>query len=243
MAYWADSGFTAAGAHRPTSENPAAWYVWHFTHKSNLGLIAARGGLAPDATAEPTVTVADPSIKGRRAVTPVVPVDSSSYPRSAMVADHVPWYFAPRSPTLLRVVTGHNLPYQEGHAPLVLLGMRLGDVSASRTAWCYSDRNAAANFVRFGTSVSALPQFIDFELMKVRSWTNTQDDPDRAARRAAEVLVYGDSPIELVSAVVTSNEETLSEARDILSECPGRRAYQVLPSFLYQPYQPRRIST
>ncbi|HZM55346.1 MAG TPA: DUF4433 domain-containing protein [Acidimicrobiales bacterium] len=218
--YWADSGFMAAGPSGPMREDPLSWYVWHFTHKRNLDRIAAAGGLVPDSTAQPAAAVTDQSIKGRRALTLVVPTDAPTYPRNVTVADHVPWYFAPRSPTLFRVVTGYNLPYKEGHAPLVLLGLKLGDLAASGSTWCYSDRNAAANIVRFGTSVAALPRFIDFDLMSEKMWAYTRDDPDRPARRAAEVLVHGHTPIGLVSAVVTSNHDTLSVARGMLGSSP-----------------------
>lgn len=233
-AYWTESGFTSAGESGPTTNDPQDWYVWHFTHQRNLTSIAGLSGLAPDSIAQPEATVTDQSIKGRRALTQVAPVDAPTYPRNVTVADHVPWYFAPRSPTLLRVVTGYNLPHKEGHAPLVLLGMRLGDLIGSGLTWCYTDRNAAANIVRFGTNVSLLAQFIDFDLMCRKKWSNTTDDPDRSARRAAEVLVHSHVPIALVSAVVTSNHATLSVASAILDSLPGNRLYRVIPSFLYQ---------
>ena len=130
-------------------------------------------------------------------------------------------------------MTGYNLDYKEGHKPLVLLGLRLGDLTLSGRTWCYSDRNAAANIVRFGTDITALPDFIDFDLMCETMWSYTRDDPDRPARRAAEVLVLGHAPISLVTAVVCAGEETLSGARAILGH-PGDRSYWVIPSFLYQ---------
>ncbi len=232
MGVWDASGFTAAGPGKPSRRDPAAWYVWHFTHHRNLPQIASAGCLQPDSTARPTAPVTDPSIKQRRSTTPVDPLDASGYPRSS-VADHVPWYFTPRSPTLLRVVDGWNLAYQEGHRPLVLLGIRLADLAESNLNWCYSDRNAATSFVRFGTNLAALPSFIDFDLMTAREWKNTDEDPDRASRRAAEVLVHGRVPIGLVTAVAASNDDTLSDARATLDKCSGRRVYRVIPSYLY----------
>jgi hypothetical protein len=166
MGLWDDSGFTAAGPGRPSKRDPGAWYVWHFTHRRNLERIVSVGGLDPDSAALPAAPVTDAAIKERRSRIAVDPRDASDYPR-ATVADHVPWYFAPRSPTLLRVVDGWNLAYKEGHRPLVLLGMRLADLVDSGSIWCYSDRNAATNLAQFGTDLAALPRFIDFDLMTV----------------------------------------------------------------------------
>lgn len=229
---WEGSCFTATGPARPSKDDPRAWYVWLFTHRSNLPKIASVGGLDPDSSARPEALVTDASIKGRRSKIIVKPRDEPDYPQ-ATVADHVPWYFAPRSPTLLRVVDGWDLPYKEGHLPLVLLGIKLGDLAASGLRWCYSDRNAATDLVRFGTDLTALPEFVDFELLTVRDWRNTEDDTDRVSRRAAEVLIYARVPIQLVTAVAASNENTLSVARATLDTCSGARVYRVEPSYLY----------
>ncbi|HEY5883022.1 MAG TPA: DarT ssDNA thymidine ADP-ribosyltransferase family protein [Nakamurella sp.] len=129
------------------------------------------GALEPDSTALPAAPVTDTSIKDRRSMVEVAPLDAPGYPRA--------------------------------------------------------------------TDVAVLPQFIDFELMTVRDWRNTQDDTDRIARRAAEVLVLGRVPIDLVSAVATSNEDTLSDARAILDTCSGRRVYRVVPSYLYGERRPQ----
>lgn len=232
MGAWKGSCFTATGAAEPSKHDPRAWYVWHFTHRRNLDGIVAAGGLEPDSVANPAATVTDASIKGRRAKIRVRPTDAPQYP-FATVADHVPWYFAPRSPTLLRVVDGWGLEYKDGHLPLVLLGIKIGDLADSNLKWCYSDRNAATDLVRFGTDLGSLPGFIDFDLMTLRDWMNTPDDRDRASRRAAEVLIHGKVPIEMISAVAASNESTLSVARGTMNTCSGRRVYRVEPSYLY----------
>lgn len=232
MGVWEHSGFTATGPDRPSKHDPAAWYVWHFTHRRNLVGIVSAGGLDPDSAALPDAPVTDAAIKERRSRIAVNPRDAPSYPR-ATVADHVPWYFAPRSPTLLRVVSGWNLAYKEGHRPLVMLGMKLADLVDSGRTWCYSDRNAATDLVKFGTDLAALPEFIDFDLMTVYDWSSSQDDLDRASRRAAEVLVHGRVPVDLISAIAASNEDTLSVARAKMNTCSGRRVYRVEPSYLY----------
>ena len=231
--YWEKSGFMSTTS-APDRADPASWFVWHFTHIDNLPGIAAAGELTCDSLARPSAQVTDTSIKGRRARMIVVPDDSRAYPQNAMVSDHVPLYFAPRSPTLLRVVTGYNLPYKGGAAPLVLFGVTIADLMASTETWCFSDRNAAADIVRFRTDVTTLPDFIDFDLMREEIWRNTNDDPDRAARRAAEVLVYKRLPVGLISCVVASTESTLSAVQGMLAKAPGYRDFYRIPSFLYQ---------
>jgi hypothetical protein len=76
--YWAESGFMAAKKTPPDRNAPLDWYVWHFTHIKNLPSIVRGSGLSPDARAPTAVSVTDQSIKGRRSVIPVVPLDTQS---------------------------------------------------------------------------------------------------------------------------------------------------------------------
>lgn len=227
--YIPHSGFTA-GSGAPTRENPEDWYVWHFTHRDNLQAIADAGALLAPSSVDPQTNVADLQVKARRDLVAVTP--DADYPDDTFVRDHVPWYIAAKSPMLFAVCRGHR-DYSGGADPLVFLGMRLSDLIASGRTWCASNMNAASFDVDFSREVEQLGSFVDFDLLCAKMWNRTDDDPQRATRRAAEVLVLESVPLELVSAVVARTPSALDAARSTLGTVGGTRDYWNLPQFYY----------
>ena len=222
------SGFVAHND-GPFKEHPEDWVVWHFTHVANLPAIAAAGVMLPDSAVSAEVNVAYDSVKALRREKVVQP--DPAYPRS-FVSDHVPFYIAARSP-MLYVVCRYGA-HGGGAAPLVFLGARLGDIAATPgLTWCASDGNAAAGFTRFSRDLSTLGSFVDYELLCHRDWENTDDDPNRKSRRAAEVLVHGSLPLELITDVACHNDATCAQAQTLLSGVGGVRQYTVKPEIYY----------
>ncbi|MHB1164543.1 MAG: type II toxin-antitoxin system toxin DNA ADP-ribosyl transferase DarT [Candidatus Nanopelagicales bacterium] len=228
--YVPDGGFMAVTDGGPSATRPREWYVWHFTHIDNLPGIVAAGGLHPASAVAPTVDVADPAVKARRRTQVVEP--DSDYPDGSVVSDHVPFYFAAKSPMLYVVSRGHQ-GYRGGTGPLIFLGMTLGDLVSSGLTWCASDRNAAAGLAQFSRDLDGLGTFVDFDLLRQRQWNSTQDDPDRPTRRAAEILVLGELPLNAVTAVVAKTDATLARAKALLTGVGGSRHYWSIPSFYY----------
>jgi hypothetical protein len=231
MRFYSSSGFAAEGGTRPSPDAPLDWLVWHFTTWANLQQMVTAGCLNCDRRVDAAEPVGDSNIKEGRLKRQVVPIGNATYPRGVTVGDHVPFYFAPRSPALFRVVRG-GTDYRSGHTGLVMLGMSLRTITADAT-WCVSDRNAAARMAQFTCDTADLGNFIDFELMKAKYWNKTDADPDRQTRRAAELLVLGQLPLSLVTHVVTSTQEGRTRARGMLESAGGTRQYEVQPSFLY----------
>lgn len=79
--------------------DPMRVRIFHFTHIDNLASIIATG-LGCDSHACPSVDVGNHDIKQRRAERKV-PV-----PPGGVVADYVPFYFAPRSPMITQSLVG-----------------------------------------------------------------------------------------------------------------------------------------
>ena len=101
----------------------------------------------------------------------------AGYPTS-MASHHVPFYIAAKSPMLFVVCRGYG-HYTGGAAPLVHLGVGLGDLIDAALTWCASDGNAAATFTQFSRDLPGLGDFVDFDLLCQRDWYNTPDDGDR----------------------------------------------------------------
>ncbi|TDV40742.1 uncharacterized protein DUF4433 [Actinophytocola oryzae] len=227
LRYIQASSFAGRGQELPRQDNPRDWLVWHVTHVENLVDIASTGALVARST--PRVSIALKSVNGRRPHIPVAPDDS--YPANRVVSDHVPFYFAAKSPMLLRVKSGH-VDYQGGDDPLVFVGLAVGDAVDSSMTWCVSDQNAAVDIVEFTRELDQIGTFIDFPLMRQKMWNNTPQDPNRQSRPAAEFIILDKLPLNYISHVVTKNSTTMARVKQILSDVDGI-SYIVDRNFYY----------
>ncbi|MEV0630979.1 type II toxin-antitoxin system toxin DNA ADP-ribosyl transferase DarT [Nonomuraea wenchangensis] len=159
-------------------------WLLHFTHADNIEGIIKTGLLADNQRPDTAVECAEPGIKQRRRLLPV------TIEPAGVVADYVPFYFAPRSPMLHRIHSGKVTGYRQGQEPLVYLVTRLETVITAGRAWVASDRNAAVATARFTARAEDLPTHIDWEIMAAHYWFNTPEDGSRMQRRMAELLVH-----------------------------------------------------
>jgi hypothetical protein len=81
--------------------------------------------------------------------------------------------------------------------------------------------------------VGTLGQLVDFDLLCQQWWNSTPQDPDRAGRRAAEILVLDQVRLQMISHVVTKTQVARDKARQVLDLVGGTRQYLVLPDFYY----------
>lgn len=216
--FYDDGGFAADGA-LPDRRNPRQWVAWHFTHESNIAGILDAGALLPSTVAAPSTNVGQLAIKHDRESRVVDP--GPGYPPS-VVAQHIPLYYAAKSPMLYKVCCGHD-DYRGGSEPLVFLGFKVGEIADSGCLWCASNANAATGWARFSRNVDQLGSFVDFPLLKERMWSRTEDDAGRPSRRAAELLVRDRLPVDLVRIVVTKSrrvQRLMQQMFDKLSRPP-----------------------
>ena len=103
----------------------------HFTHIDNLPAILDAGELVADSSAGglPIREVGDTEVKARRRQRMV------GLPPGGVVADYVPFYFAPRSPMMYRIACDHRDGvagrYPGGDDPLVYLVSSVDRVQAA----------------------------------------------------------------------------------------------------------------
>ncbi len=217
-----ESGLSSTTPPGPTSSNSTDWVAWHFTKLAFLPAIVQSGALLCDRHAKPAEVIASPGIKEDRLS---IPIDLPGHPK-CMVGDHVPFYFAPRSPTSFWVL--HNTCKAD---ELVFLGVHVGTV-ASQLQWCATDGSAAkpqlSNFTR---DANAIGDHVDLEVLTLRYWQDkTGEDTDRRRRRHAELLVYDRVPLEVVSHVACYSSEALAVAAASMQGVSGSRKYGVDPN-------------
>jgi hypothetical protein len=160
--------------------------AYHFTHISNLIGILEVGELRCDAlvvaSAALATETADPGLKERRRRFPV-PCGPGG-----CLANYVPFYFAPRSPMLLRVATGRVPDYSEGQDPLVFVVVD-ADVVAMQYPVVMTDGHPLGALSTFFTDLGELDARLDWQVMNATYWNDTDADGDRMRRRQAELLV------------------------------------------------------
>lgn len=175
--------------------------VLHFTHVKNLPSII-RQGLHSDIRSEGYRCVGNQDIKDRRKHLPCLTVDG----RQTVIADYVPFYYAPRSPMLYQISRGGVRGYDEGQEPIIYLECRM------QTLWnihvcCGTDHNAACDFAQVFSDAEQLLDAVDWNLMEARYWSNSDDDPHRKQRRMAEFLVLDHVPFSRVKRIVVYSKK------------------------------------
>lgn len=186
--------------------------VYHFTHINNLPSIIKHGLLA-DAENPSYTCVGDTSIKSSRMRKPCpIPQDSA-----ATVGNFVPFYFAPRSPMLNKISHGNVAGYTEGQAPLIYL-VSTDTRLLEHCLCCATNQNAATNLAIFFVHTLEYRKAIDWELMRATWWNDTQDDPNRKARRMAEFLVYKNVPLHLITEIGVISQTRQREVACILRQ-------------------------
>lgn len=209
------TGFTTASGVTPTSENVDDWLVWHLTHVSNLEQIVASGALLSFKESDPSVRIALTTIQQRRSsVIITVPSGPSGYPRGKSLHDHVPFYFAARSPMQFLIAKGHT-DYKGGNKDLILIGVRIGSIIERDYTWCFSDRNATIAGAQFRSHLDAIPEFLSLDILGRKYW-NDSLEINASERRQAEFLVLDHVKVSDFNMIVTQNPHTLATVRQTL---------------------------
>jgi len=171
-------------------------WLYHFTHQTNLEAILTAGCLNCDSAMadHSRAVVGNCDIKARRKKCEV-----TVHP-FGVVADYVPFYFAPRSPMLYLIHKGNVPGCKYGQEEVIYL-CALAEEVAPECAYCYTDRNAAQSLASFSKDIKDIDQNVDMPLMEERYWHDTAEDLGRKDRRMAEFLVHQFFPWNLVKGI------------------------------------------
>ncbi len=209
---------------------PRRGLIFHFTHIENLPSVIT-SGLRSDTTIRAddslAVEVGEDRIKEQRRHRRV-PIG----PRG-VVADYVPFYFAPRSPMLYAISQGNVPAYRGGQDPLVYL---VTDVDRLQTMGCqfvFTDRNAYYRTATYAEDLSDLDHLVDWPLMEQMVWKNTAGEPDRKERRMAEFLVHGRVPFSAIQAVGVRSDAMASAVASMVRRLDAPPRVVVRPDWYF----------
>ena len=203
--------------------------LYHFTHIDHLATIITQGLRCDNLARENLlqVEVGQPGIKEQRRRRWVM------CGKGGTVGDYVPFYFAPRSPTLSAIVKGRVRDYDGGQDPLVYLETTVERLVELQLRPVFTDRNAAQRIVRFTNDPQDLEELVDWDLMKARMWKNTDEDKDRRDRRMAECLVHHRVPWAAFSGITARTETTAQQARLVLGQVGVQCGVTVSPGWYF----------
>jgi L-alanine-DL-glutamate epimerase-like enolase superfamily enzyme len=187
--------------------------IYHITHLRNLPSIVECGGLWCDGEAASqnlcAVDIAHDHLKARRANCPV-PVGPGG-----VLADYVPFYFAPRSPMLFVIHKGAVAGYQGGQEEVVYLVSATERIAGENLLFTFTDGHAVIRLSRFFDDLTDLDQ-IDWPLMRDPFWRDTDEDRDRKRRRQAEFLVHRFVPLRCFLGIGVMTQAVAGRVAEIL---------------------------
>lgn len=212
------TGFTTVSGDTPTSDNVEDWLVWHLTHVDNLERIVTSGALLSFKESDPSVRIALTTIQQRRSSViikvPSGPSGPSGHPAGKSLHDHVPFYFAARSPMQFLIAKGHA-DFKGGNRNLILIGVRIGSIIERNYTWCFSDRNATIAGAQFRSNLDEIPELLSLDILGRKYW-NDSPEINASERRQAEFLILDHVKVSDFNMIVTQNPHTLATVRQTL---------------------------
>lgn len=204
--------------------------IFHITHIRNLPNILRDGGLWCDRVVSQRnlahISIAHQHIKDRRAQKPV------PLPPNGMVADYVPFYFAPRSPMLYAIHHNYVAGYQGGQASVLHLVASTDAVRQNGLAFVFTDGHAEMNISHFYQDLRDLDK-IDWDVMRSVYWNDTNTDGDRKRRRQAEFLVHEFFPLSLFERIGVINQTVARQTASLLTESETKPVVEVQSAWYY----------
>lgn len=185
--------------------------IFHFTDIDNLGAILDAGALRCHRDAPTVVDVGNQSIKGNRRMIEV------ACGRGGKVCDYVPFYFATRSPMLYSIMCGNVEGVSSDQSRLLYFVSSTEAAYSAGLDCVFTDGNAAVSITEFDHDPANLATLVDWEVMKLTIWRNTDEDPDRRRRRMAEFLIYDSAPLELFSEIGVASSGAEKEIASIVA--------------------------
>lgn len=202
--------------------------IYHITHINNLENITSSGFLLPDNQVQGTgiqnINIGHRHIKERRARREI------RVSSGGVLADYVPFYFAPRSPMLYVIHSGGIEEYSDGQTPILHLVADLEIVVNAGKGYCFTDRHADLAWAKFYEDVQQLEHVVDWNIMQQRYWSNTDEDREK---RQAEFLVYQNFEWTFVQKIGVISAEIAHQVGTILEFADHQPQIEVMSNWYY----------
>jgi len=193
------------------TEPPRPTPIYHITHADNLASMVAHGGLCCDSERDRRqigiVDIGHRNLKDWRKRCRVGPRPE------CVLADFVPYYFAPRSPMLYAIKGRRVEQYRGSQETIVHLVSTVEAVVRAGLDFVFTDGHPLMIFTHIFDKLCHL-RAIDWGIMRARYWADEPGvDTDRRRRRQAEFLVREFVPWTLVQEIGVMNQRMLDRVR------------------------------
>lgn len=197
---------------------------------SNLPGIIASNGLFCDRACQsagvPVRGVAYNDLKAKRAQTAV-----EAGP-GGFLNDYAPFYFGPRAPMLLPYASGRVTGKPENQDEIIYLVSSTEAVAALRLPFAFTDGHPVKEPRAFYADLRQLDQ-VDFSIMHLKYWNDTDQFPDRKRRRQAEFLVWHTLPWRAVSMLAVRTPQMAIWVTQLIAVLPHKPVCEVHPEWYY----------
>ncbi len=135
-------------------------------------------------------------------------------PPNGNLGDYIPFYFAGHSPMLLNIKNGSRGIKQLPQKDLVYVVCRISGIIEHCPEWCFTDGHAKNHLTRFFNHTDDLTK-LDWDVISMQYWHDTEDDYDRMRRKQAEFLVKGHVPTSCICGLIVLTPEQEERAKAI----------------------------
>jgi hypothetical protein len=203
--------------------------IYHMTHIQNLPSIINAGVLYCDKRAQAIKarSIAYVNFKEKRRVKPV-PV-----PPGGVIADYVPFYFAPCSPMLFAIHMGY-VDASLTQSEIVYLTTTIEAIVDAGKPFVFTDCHPLSPVAHFANDLNQLNRYVDWNVMQSAYWYDTAEYPHRKSRRQAEFLVHHAVEWTLVQEIGVYDQARLQQVNEFLAHASYKPRVSVQRGWYYR---------
>ncbi|MCL6535540.1 MAG: DUF4433 domain-containing protein [Armatimonadetes bacterium] len=203
--------------------------LYHMTHIQNLPSIIDAKVLYCDQRVQAIKarSIAYVNFKEKRRGKPV-PV-----PPGGVIADYVPFYFAPCSPMLYAIHTGcvdSSLTQSE----IVYLTTTIEAIAKAGKRFVFTDCHPLSPVAHFNNDLDLLNRYVDWNVMRSAYWHDTPEYPHRKSRRQAEFLVHQTVEWTLIQHIGVYDQARLLQVNEFLAPASHKPLVSVQREWYYR---------
>jgi len=133
------------------------------------------------------------------------------------LTDYVPFYFCPRSPMLYCIDRGTVPTYTEGQEPIIYLQSTVESIIQHNRPFFFTNMHSYLTIAQQYDDINNL-EMLEWEVIDSQSWANTNEDPNRRAKKQAEFLVHNHVPWSSILKVGVYSERYRQDVLSILRQ-------------------------